>query len=209
VVGSSGLGIFALLRFINQALCLIKKMTEIEISTERIKLRLIELSDLNSIHKLHSLPETDEFNALGIPQNIEETKNVIEPWIAENELDKIKNYTFAIENRMDREFIGLFGLKLGNEKYKRGEVWYKIHSDYWKKGYATESLKAVINFGFDNLKLHRIEAGCAVENIGSFKVLEKAGMIREGRLRQVLPLKSGWSDNFEYSILETDERKNN
>ena len=184
-------------------------MTEIEISTERIKLRLIELSDLNSIHKLHSLPETDEFNALGIPQNIEETKSVIEPWIAENKLDKIKSYTFAIENRMDKEFIGLFGLKLGNEKYKRGEVWYKIHSDYWKKGYATESLKAVINFGFENLKLHRIEAGCAVENIGSFKVLEKAGMIREGRLRQVLPLKSGWSDNFEYSILETDERKNN
>ncbi len=184
-------------------------MTEIEISTKRIKLRLIELSDLNSIHKLHSLPETDEFNALGIPQNIEETKSVIEPWIAENKLDKIKNYTFAIENRMDKEFIGLFGLKLGNAKYKRGEVWYKIHSDYWKKGYATESLKAVINFGFENLKLHRIEAGCAVENIGSFKVLEKGGMIREGRLRQVLPLKSGWSDNFEYSILETDERKNN
>ena len=80
-------------------------MTEIEISTERIKLRLIELSDLNSIHKLHSLPETDEFNALGIPQNIEETKSVIEPWIAENKLDKIKNYTFAIENRMDKELL--------------------------------------------------------------------------------------------------------
>ncbi|MFD2917952.1 GNAT family N-acetyltransferase [Psychroserpens luteus] len=101
-------------------------MTEIEISTERIKLRLIELSDLNSIHKLHSLPKTYEFNALGIPKNIEETKNIIEPWIAENKLSKIKNYTFAIENRLDSEFIGLFGLKLGNEKYKRGEVWYKI-----------------------------------------------------------------------------------
>lgn len=182
-------------------------MNEIEILTERIKLRLIEFSDLNSIHKLHSLPETDEFNALGIPEDIEETKSIITPWIAENKLSKIKNYTFAIENRLDREFIGLFGLKLGNEKYKRAEVWYKIHSDFWKKGYATESLKAVINFGFESLKLHRIEAGCAVENIGSIKVLEKSGMLREGRLRQVLPLKSGWSDNFEYSILETDERK--
>ncbi|WP_339838934.1 GNAT family N-acetyltransferase [uncultured Maribacter sp.] len=182
-------------------------MNEIEILTERIKLRLITFSDLNSIHKLHSLPETDEFNALGIPEDIEETKSIITPWIAENKLSKIKNYTFAIENRLDREFIGLFGLKLGTEKYKRAEVWYKIHSDFWKKGYATESLKAVINFGFENLKLHRIEAGCAVENIGSIKVLEKSGMLREGRLRQVLPLKSGWSDNFEYSILETDERK--
>ena len=102
--------------------------------------------------------------------------------------------------------MGLFGLKIGQQKYKRAEVWYKIHSDYWRKGYATEALKAIIDFGFDALKLHRIEAGCAVENIGSIKVLEKSGMLREGRLRQILPLKTGWSDNFQYSILETDKR---
>ncbi len=182
-------------------------MTEVEIIAERITLRLIKMSDLNSIHELHLLPETDEFNTLGIPQNINDTKSIIQSWIAENKLNKIKNYTFAIETKSDENFIGLFGLKLGDEKYKRGEVWYKIHSDHWNKGYATESLKAVIHFGFENLNLHRIEAGCAVENIGSIKVLEKAGMIREGRGRQVLPLKSGWSDNFEYSILDTDERK--
>ncbi len=184
-------------------------MTGTKILTDRLKLRLIELSDLDSIHNLHSLTETDEYNALGIPKNIRETKSIIEPWIAENQLPEIKNYTFAIDNKSNEKFIGLFGLKLGNKKYKRAEVWYKIHSDYWKKGYATESLKAVINFGFETLELHRIEAGCAVENIGSIKVLEKAGMVREGLLRQVLPLKTGWSDNFEYSILETDKRKNN
>lgn len=186
-------------------LYLILKMVEVEILTERTKLRLIEWSDLDSIHELHAAPETDEFNTLGIPKNIEETKNIIESWVAENKLTKIKNYTFVIENRSDKKFIGLFGLKLGNEKYKRGEVWYKINSNHWKKGYATEALKAVINFGFETLKLHRIEAGCAVDNIGSIKVLEKAGMIREGRGRQVLPLKSGWSDNFEYSILASDK----
>lgn len=183
-------------------------MIKIEIPTERTRLKLIEISDLDNIHKLHSFPETDEFNALGIPENKEETKSIIEPWIAENNLSKIKNYTVAIQNKSDNEFIGLFGLKIGNEKYKRGEVWYKILPQFWKKGYATETLNAVLNFGFETLKLHRIEAGCAVDNIGSIKVLEKAGMIREGRKRQVLPLKTGWSDNFEYSILETDERKN-
>jgi RimJ/RimL family protein N-acetyltransferase len=61
-----------------------------------------------------------------------------------------------------------------------------------------------MNFGFKTLKLHRIEAGCAVDNIGSIKVLEKAGMTKEGRRREILPLKSGWSDNFEYAIVETD-----
>ncbi|WP_339665376.1 GNAT family N-acetyltransferase [Maribacter arcticus] len=181
-------------------------MNETEIETERIRLRLIDRSDLDSIHTLHSLPETDKFNALGIPNSIEETKAIIEPWIKENRSEEIKNYTFAIDNKSNGKFMGLFGLKIGHQKYKRAEVWYKIHSDYWKKGYATEALKAIIDFGFDALKLHRIEAGCAVENIGSIKVLEKSGMLREGRLRQILPLKSGWSDNFQYSILETDER---
>lgn len=182
-------------------------MNEIELLTERTKLRLIKISDLNPIHELHSLSEVDEYNTLGIPKNREETKSIIQPWIEENQLDEIKNYTFAIEQRETGAFIGLFGFKLGNEKYKRAEVWYKIHTNFWAKGYATETLKAVINFGFNTLKLHRIEAGCAVENIGSIKVLEKVGMIREGRGRQTLPLKSGWSDNFEYSILDTDERK--
>ena len=182
-------------------------MTTIEITTDRIKLRLIELSDLESIHQLLSLPETDEYNVLGIPKDIKETESIIKPWIAENNLNEIRNYTFAIEDQLNKKFIGLFGLKLGTKKYKRGEVWYKIHVDFWNKGYATESLKAILSFGFETLKLHRMEAGCAVENIGSIKVLEKVGMVREGRKRQTLPLKTGWSDNFEYSILETDERK--
>jgi RimJ/RimL family protein N-acetyltransferase len=81
-----------------------------------------------------------------------------------------------------------------------------LHSAYWGKGFGTESLNTILDFGFKELNLHRIEAGCAVDNIASIKVLEKVGMIREGRKRQVLPLKSGWSDNFEYAIVETDKR---
>lgn len=184
-------------------------MSKVELYTRRLKLRLINLNDLDSIHALLSLPETDKFNALGIPKNSQETNSIIEPWISENQLDKLKNYTFAIERKSDGEFIGLFGLKIGNKNYNRAEVWYKIHADFWGNGYATESLQTIIHFGFETLKLHRIEAGCAVDNIGSVKVLEKSGMIREGRGRQVLPLKSGWSDNFDYSILETDARKSN
>lgn len=182
-------------------------MSEIKIVTERIALRLIELSDLEVIHNLHSLPETDEYNALGIPKDIEETKSIILPWIIENVSTESKSYTFAIDEKLTKNFIGLFGFKLSRNKYRRGEVWYKIHVNHWNKGYATEALSAIIDFGFDKLNLHRIEAGCAVNNLGSIKVLEKVGMIREGRGRKVLPLKSGWSDNFEYAILETDERK--
>lgn len=108
---------------------------------------------------------------------------------------------------MSKNFIGLFGFKLSHNKYRRGEVWYKIHIAHWNKGYATEVLAAIIDFWFEKLNLHRIEAGCAVNNVGSIRLLEKVGMKREGRGRKVLPLKSGWSDNYEYAILETDEQR--
>lgn len=177
-----------------------------ELFSSRLKLRLIDNADLNAIHILHSLAETDEFNALGIPKNIGETSSIIAPWISANQEEEVQSYTFAIEESTTNQFIGLFGLKLGPKKYRRGEVWYKLHLDHWGKGYGTEALNRVLDFGFDDLNLHRIQAGCAVANIGSIKVLEKVGMLREGRGRQLLPLKSGWSDNFEYAILETDDR---
>jgi RimJ/RimL family protein N-acetyltransferase len=182
-------------------------MNNQEILTERMRLRLIDFDDLDAIHRLHSIPAVNEFNTTGIPNSIEETINTIKPLIFENQLDQIENYTFAIESNSSSEFMGLFGFKIGSKKYSRAEVWYKLRPYYWNKGFATEALKAVIHFGFETLKLHRIQAGCAVENIGSIKVLEKAGMIREGRGRQLLPLATGWADNFEYSILETDLRK--
>lgn len=183
-------------------------MTRIELLTERLNLRLIVLADLNAIHALHSLPETDKYNTLGIPKNIQVTKSILEDWIEDNNNPKSKNLTFAIEQTISKKFIGLIALKIGSEKFKNGEVWYKLLSDYWGKGFGTEALTSILTFGFENIKLHRIEAGCAIDNIGSIKILEKVGMTREGRKRQVLPLKSGWSDNFEYAILDTDERKN-
>jgi len=172
--------------------------------SDRLNLRLITIDDLINIHQLHSFPEVDKFNTLGIPEDLETTRQVITPWIAQHQAEPIQIYTFAIEQKRDNTFVGLFGLKLSQPKFRKAEVWYKIHPDFWKKGFATEALKCVLNFSFQSLKLHRITAGCAVENLGSIKVLEKVGMIREGRGRQVLPLASGWSDNYEYAILEDD-----
>lgn len=161
---------------------------------------------MESIHLLHSLAETDKYNTLGIPDTIDVTKRIINTWIQENKSEEPESLTFAIETIPNAEFMGLLGVKFGKVKNNSAEIWYKIHPTFWNKGYATEIVSAVINYGFETLHLHRIEAGCAVDNVASTRVLEKAGMIREGRKRQVLLLTSGWSDNFIYAIIETDER---
>lgn len=176
----------------------------IDIATVRTRLRPITISDLEAIHTLHSYPAVAKYNTLEIPTSVEDTRAVILPWIADNVAQPVTNYTLAIEYQNNGECIGLFGLKLGPKKYKRAEVWYKILPSYWNQGIATEVLRAVICFGFDQLALHRIEAGCAINNLASIKVLEKVGMVREAHRRQILPLASGWSDNYEYALLASD-----
>lgn len=93
---------------------------------------------------------------------------------------------------------------LGKANFKNAEVWHKILPEHWQQGFATEALTQLLNFGFTDLRLHRIEAGCAVENSASIKVLEKVGMTREGCKRKVLPIRGNWVDNYFYAILDTD-----
>jgi ribosomal-protein-alanine N-acetyltransferase len=180
---------------------------DIILKTERLKLKPITENDIENVFKLQSLEQTAKFNTSKIPIDIDETKISVENWIAENNKENTRHYTFAVELIEGGEFIGLIGLQMGKEHYRNAEAWFQFDYRFWNNGYATESLRKILEFGFEDLKLHRIEAGCAVDNIGSFSVLEKVGMLREARTRKLLPLRSGWSDNYGYAILSTDERK--
>jgi len=182
-------------------------MKNLNLKTERLNIKPISKLNIEHVFNLQSLEETAKFNTSGIPKNIDETKITVENWIVENTKENIKRFTFSVELINGNEFIGLIGINLGKEHYKNAEVWFQYDYKFWNKGYATESLRKILDFGFENLKLHRIEAGCAIENIGSINVLEKVGMFREAHTRKLLPLKSGWSDNYGYAILSTDERK--
>jgi len=181
-------------------------MAQLEIIGQRLILRLITESDLEAIHQLQSIPEVDRYNTLGIPKDFEETKTVMAPLLEATQKENIDYYTFAIEQKSSKNLVGLIALILGPKKYNSGEVWFKLNPSFWGNGFATEALNSILEFGFNTLKLHRIEAGCAVDNLASSNVLEKAGMQPEGRRRKTLPLKTGWSDNFEYAILENDKR---
>ncbi|MDR6302054.1 GNAT family N-acetyltransferase [Mesonia maritima] len=178
---------------------------KLNLTSTRLNLEIIKEEDLQEIHELHLHPEVDKFNTAGIPENIEETRKVIEKLLASVESGNA--YVFSVFIASTRQFIGMITLNLGSKKYNAAEVWFKFSPQFWNKGFASESLGRIIQFGFDELNLHRIEAGCAIENFGSIRVLEKAGMKREGHRRKALPLKTGWSDNFEYAILESDFRK--
>ncbi len=177
-----------------------------EIVTERLLLREITWNDLEEIHKLHSVPEIDEYNTLGVPENLEATRELIRSDVESKKADPQSRYTWRIILVSSGDFIGLAGMTISNDKFRLGDIYYKLLPDYWGEGYATEVAKNLILVGFDKFKLHKVEAGVATENERSIRVLEKAGMIREGLRRKILPIRGEWKDNYHYAIVEDDPR---
>ena len=177
-----------------------------EIITERLLLREITWNDLEEIHMLHSIPEVDEYNTLGIPKNLDETRELIRKDIDAKKADPQSSYTWRVILKNTGDFIGLAGLTLSRDKFRLGEIYYKLLPDHWGKGYATEVAKNLIVVGFDKFKLHKVEAGVATDNDRSIRVLEKVGMTREGLRRKILPIRGEWIDNFHYAIVEDDSR---
>jgi ribosomal-protein-alanine N-acetyltransferase len=104
-------------------------------------------------------------------------------------------------------FIGVCGIIKSSEKYAKAELWMKFNPKFWNNSYATETIHTLLKACFEEYQLHRVEAGCAVENKASKRVLEKCGFVVEGIQRKNLPLKSGWSDNYQFGILKEEWTK--
>ena len=83
-------------------------------------------------------------------------------------------------------------------------MWYKIHASTLREGYVDEALRMLFEFAFNFLNLHRIESDCAVFNLESIRILEKLGMVREGKKRQFLPINNRWMDSYMYALLSED-----
>lgn len=176
------------------------------LSTQRLQLAQLSLDDIPAIHKFHSDPMVARYNTIGIPPHIQVTEALLKPIVKELEKEQPNFYGWTIRLKPDGQFIGEAGMSVTNNRFQSAEIHYHISPSLWGKGYATEVAKELIRFAFEDLKLHRVQAGAATENIGSLRVLEKAGMTREGLKRKVLPIRGDWYDNYMYAILEEDMR---
>jgi ribosomal-protein-alanine N-acetyltransferase len=89
-------------------------------------------------------------------------------------------YDWAIIECESRRMIGTCGFTRINTEYNSGEIGYVLNPDFWGKGYACEAARCVMDFGFEALGLHRIEARFMKGNEASQRVMEKLGMKFEG-----------------------------
>jgi len=151
-----------------------------KIQTERLLLRKPRMEDSPAIFESYAQdPEVTRYLVWRPHQNIRETKQFL---LACGQLWRTgKDFAYAITLKKDDKLIGMFGLHPMNLKV---EVGYALARPYWGKGYMTEVLRAVIDWAFTQPDIFRVQAFCDVDNLGSARVMEKAGMQREGLLRR-------------------------
>jgi len=105
----------------------------------------------------------------------------------------------------NNELIGMVCLNFESLAFKRVEIGYRFHHNFQGKGYAFEAVKEVVNFLFNEVKIHKLLAYCVAEHHASFKLMEKLGMKREACLRQHSKLADDkWHDELIYGLLATE-----
>ncbi|QCR31297.1 GNAT family N-acetyltransferase [Lysinibacillus sp. SGAir0095] len=165
----------------------------------RVTLRELVEADWVDVHSYASLPTVSKYQPWG-PNSEEDSLEFVQQVISDgNEIPRSR-FVFAVI--ANNTFIGSGEINIQDFIDRKGEIGYVVHPDYWGLGYATEVAKILIEFGFKQLNLHRISATCDPRNLGSVKVLEKVGMMREGTIRDDFLIHNGWRDSHLYGILE-------
>lgn len=90
--------------------------------------------------------------------------------------ETLRDLHFAIELEQSSQVIGVCSLQYWDRAKGKARLGYLLSPLCWRQGYATEAARALIQFGFESLKLDRIEASCSGNNPASERVLQKCGM---------------------------------
>jgi len=153
------------------------------IRCRRLVLRELKEADADAVNEFSSDPEVIRFMDWG-PNSREDDLAFIRRAIASRRQRPRADFAIAIVLDKENRLIGGVAIRVSNSKNKKGWIGYCLKRSFWNKGYATEATRALLKFGFEHLRLHRVFATCDSANVASARVLEKAGMKREGHLRE-------------------------
>ena len=179
----------------------------LRIETERLILRQRTLKDVPAIIKHLSNIQVSKW-LLTVPFPYKK-KDAI--WFIDHCKEKLRkkpwdSFEYAIELKEKHEAIGGISLGKVNLNAGTGNLGYWLGQDYWRNGYGSEALRAIIDLAFKRLKLRRLEACVFVGNPSSGKLLEKYGFKLEGLKRKAVVCKANGKikDEYLYGLLKNE-----
>jgi [ribosomal protein S5]-alanine N-acetyltransferase len=178
------------------------------IETERLILEKFQLTDTQAVFDHWLSDERVSDNRVSAAhQSVSQTEKRLTKIVSD-----YKNEEFcywAIKLKESAELIGEIDLYDIDKVTGNCEVSYSLGYEWWNKGYGTEALRAIVEFGFRHMNLHKISAAHNTDNPASGRIMSKAGMVQEGTIRDMIRnSKDQYKDCAVYGILQEDYRKN-
>ncbi|MBF4491398.1 GNAT family N-acetyltransferase [Flavobacterium sp. JLP] len=171
------------------------------IETERLLLRRITNDDVNEIFELRSNPETMKYIPRPLAKNTEDALEHIT--VIEDKIVTNVGINWGITLKDNPKLLGIIGYYRMQPENYRAEIGYMLLPEFHGKGIVPEAVNRLITYGFDDLKLHSIEAVIAPENLASEKVLQKCGFIKEAHFKESEFYEGRFLDKVIYSLLNT------
>jgi RimJ/RimL family protein N-acetyltransferase len=168
----------------------------------KITLRPFQQTDWPRIHEWASLEEACRYQPWG-PNTEPETEAFVAAAVASWTVAPRTRYAW-VATHPATGVLGVGELNVRHVAWKRGEISYAVHPDYWGQGIASEIGKLLCQFGFEQLDLERVEATCDPRNSASAAVLKRIGMTYEGILRRTVPIRTGWRDSKMHSLIRPE-----
>ncbi|MBN1694872.1 GNAT family N-acetyltransferase [candidate division WOR-3 bacterium] len=183
------------------------KKETLKLETERLLLRLLDLSDAERVRELAGDKEIAD-TTTNIPHPYE--KGMAEEWISSSRIkfESGECVHLAVILKATQELIGAIGLII-DKGFNRGELGYWIGREYWNQGYCTEGSRAVLDYGFNQLLLHKITSSHFARNPSSGRVMRKIGMKKEGFLKKHVPKSGKYEDLVIYGVLRKEWKEEN
>lgn len=169
------------------------------LSTERLILRRISVEDDKEIFFLRSDKEMLQFLDRDPAQSIDEARQ----WINTiNEgIDSNQYIAWAVALKNDQKLIGTITFWNIQKEHHRAEIGYALHTQFQGRGLMQEAMKVVLDYGFNTLKIHSVEANVNPGNAASIKLLERNGFVREAYHRENYYYNGHFLDSAIYSLI--------
>ncbi len=180
-----------------------------KLETNRLIIRPITIDDRSEIFNYRRDKETNKYQGW-IPENLEDVEVFIRKTSAQiNEPNTW--FQVVIIDKETQGIVGDIGIHFMDSDSKQVEIGCTLNKDFQNKGFATESLKKVIDYLFNELNKHRIIASIDPNNTNSIRLVERIGFRKEAHFVESLFINGKWADDLIYALVEKDwcERINN
>ena len=170
-----------------------------ELTTERLVLRRINNNDANELFFLRSDVEIMRYICRPKPKDIDDILQFIQQ--INNMIDGNDGVAWAMALKGNPKLMGHISFHHLLKEHYRAEVGYMMHPDHYGKGLMNEALKAVLNYGFNSIGVHSVEANVSPENTASRKLLERNNFIQEAHFKENFYWEGEFLDSIIYSLL--------